>query len=159
MKQIVILFIITTFISCKKENIEKGNLNKEYPITTATPEDFNDYKDLALNKGDTSAYYQLSLDYMDSPYDGFLYTALIMANKYDYHIAYYDVYEFLTDKANGIDNLDKSTRDMALCYLKKGAEKENRNCMSILGHFYIEGEHVPKDISKGEKLIKGSGIE
>ncbi|WP_169051689.1 hypothetical protein [Flavobacterium sp. H122] len=39
------------------------------------------WKEDALTKGDTNAYYNLSKDYADSPYEGFLETALIMANK------------------------------------------------------------------------------
>lgn len=82
-------------------------------------------------KGDTTAYYQLSLDYMDSPYDGFLYTALIMANKYNYHIAYYDVYDILTQKY-GLQELDEKTKELAIDYLRKGAQKGNKNCIEQL---------------------------
>ncbi len=119
------------------------------------------YKKLALEKGDIKAYNSLSLDYMDSPYEEFLYTALLMANKHNYHLAYEDVYYVLTDFYHKKDNLeleelDLVTRGMALEYLKKGAEKGNKECKRILGSHYLMGKYIKKDMKMGNKLIKES---
>lgn len=145
---IIILLLIAT--SCNKK--EKG-----FPMNSTTNSDRNLYKKEALIKGDTSAYYLLNLDYMDSPYEGFLYTALIMANKYDYHLAYLNVYEVLTshDRKMGIhelEDLDEKTRAMALDYLKAGAEKGNKECKWILGNLYTEGKYVEKNEELGNRL-------
>ncbi|MDR0196153.1 MAG: hypothetical protein LBI73_13615 [Myroides sp.] len=121
-KRMILLVCILFTISC---------IRKDYPMQSISNNSFNHYKELALMKGDTTAYYQLSLDYMDSPYDGFLYTALIMANKYNYHIAYYDVYDILTQKY-GLQELDEKTKELAIDYLRKGAQKGNKNCIEQL---------------------------
>lgn len=147
LKIMAILLFIT---SCDKKE-------KVFPMNSTTNSDRNFYKKEALIKGDTSAYYQLSLDYMDSPYDGFLYTALIMANKYDYHLAYGDVYEVLTNHdykigVSELEGLDEKTRTMALDYLKAGAEKGNKECKRILGRLYIEGQYVEKNEELGNRL-------
>lgn len=120
---IIMLFItVCITISC---------IRKDSPMQSITNNSIEHYKELALTKGDTTAYYQLSLDYMDSPYDGFLYTALIMANKYNYHIVYYDVYTVLTQKCSFYE-LDEKTKELILDYLEKGAEKGNKNCIEQL---------------------------
>jgi len=148
-KSIVIILLLTT--SCNKKK-------KDFPMNSTTNSDRILYKEEALIKGDTSAYYQLSLDYMDSPYEGFLYTAMIMANKHDYHLAYFDVYEVLTshDRKMGVhelEDLDEKTCAMALDYLKAGAEKGNKECKRILGRLYIEGNYIEKNVELGNRLL------
>lgn len=113
----------------------------------------------ALTKGDTSAYYNLRAYYMDYPIDGILYPALIMANKYGYHSAYADVYYALTSHDHTKDiselkDLDETTRMMAIEYLKKGAAKKDKECQVILGHHYVQGKYIGKDVIKGNQLIK-----
>jgi len=147
-KSIIILILVT---SCS--NVEKPN-----SINNSNGNDSEYYKNLALSKGDTSAYYQLNLNYIDSPSETFLYTALIMANKYEYHLAYLNVYEILTDNnhAEGVselENIDKKTRVLALEYLKRGAEKGNKDCKYILGKHYVAGKYIEKDITLGNTLI------
>ncbi len=98
---------------------------------------------------------------MDSPYEGFLYTALIMANKYDYRLAYEDTYYCLTDfyhkkEFTELQDLDPITRKMALDYLKKGAEKGSKECKRILGNHYLEGKYIEKNTIKGNQLIEES---
>lgn len=147
----VIVFGVPFFCCCK------GNKKDELPVNYTA----NSIKELtkrAIENGDTGAYYQLSLDYMDSPYDGFLRTALLMANKHGYSQAFIDVYYCLTDLSHKKDNteldhIDEHTRKLALEYLMKGVEKGNKECMQILGHHYIEGKYLPKDEEKGNELI------
>lgn len=127
-KLIYFVLLLSIQVSC-------NNRSDITPITGTV--DVKDLKMRALNNGDTTAYYQLSLDFMDSPYEGFLYTALIMANKHNYHQAHADVYYCLTDyfhKKSGLElkDLDEITKKMALSYLKKGALLGNKNCITIL---------------------------
>ena len=141
-----IIIIASLIISCNKEK-------ENYPLNNIDSQNIVKYKKLALLKGDTIAYNILSTDYMDSPYEGFLYTALIMANKYNYHLAHEDTYYCLTDyyhkkEFTELESLDPTTKKMALDYLKKGAEKGNKECEKILGNHYLEGKHIEKDTIK-----------
>lgn len=155
MKNILTLIFLTTILySCKKE--------KGLPMAYVSASEYEKCKELALTKGDTSAYNTLSMDFFDSPNEGvFLYTALIMANKYNYGRAYEDAYMCLTDayhKKNyeELDNLDSETKKLALNLLLRGVKANSKDCKSILGHQYISGKHLPKDKVKGEKLIAES---
>lgn len=158
MRSTVIFFrsiIITLLIiSCNKKE-------KSFPMNNLSTNDIVKYKQLALFKGDTTAYNSLSVDYMDSPYEGFLYTALIMANKYNCRLAYEDTYYCLTDfyhkkESTELEDLDPVTRKMALDYLRKGAKKGSKECKRILGNHYLEGKYIDKDTIKGKLLIKES---
>lgn len=146
------LIITSLIISCNKKD-------NSIPLNTTTTSDRDYYENLALTKGDTSAYYNLETYYMDYPIEGILYPALIMANKYDYHLAYLNVYEALTShdhkmNVSELEDLDPVTRKMALDYLKKGADKGNKECKKILGNHYLEGKYIEKDILKGKLLIE-----
>ena len=116
---------------------------------------------MALNKGDTIAYYDLFISYLDRRIQDFLPYALIMANKYQYHLAYYHVYLCLLlisddwDEEAGnytLDKLDTTTCDMAIDYLRKGVVKGDKQCMHRLGDYYIKGKYVKKDVKYGEYL-------
>lgn len=104
---------------------------------------FKQLKHLAIKKGDTIAYDKLSTDYMDSPYDGFLQTALLMANKHDYSKAYRDVFYCLTDFYHKESNqelfveLDKKTKQMALDYLHIAGNKKEMNAIKIINELDI----------------------
>ncbi len=118
-------------------------------------------KKMALENGDNDAYEKLSIGYMDSPYEGFLYTALIMANKYNNKFACMDVFYCLTDfhhKDNDdvLAELDPKTRLMALEYLKLAAENGEINAKELLGKYYIEGLYLPKNEEHGKQLIDES---
>ncbi|MFN7675812.1 hypothetical protein [Flavobacterium sp.] len=147
-----IVFTIMLIFGC-------SNKKKGTPINTITLNDREYYIKEALTKGDTSAYSNLNDYYMDYSIDGILYPALIMANKYEYHLAYLNVYEALTSQdhkmgVSELQDLDPVTREMALDYLKKGAEKGNKECKKILGKHYLEGKYIEKDIIKAKLLIE-----
>ena len=92
MKVRITIFLILIFliVSCKKE--------ESFPMAYVSTNDHVRYESHALEKGDTIAYNQLSMEYFDSPNEGeFLYTSLKMANKYNYGQAYDDAYMCLTD--------------------------------------------------------------
>lgn len=136
-----------------------NNKEKDVPMNSTTQKDKDFYIKEALTKGDTSAYQNLRTYYMDYPIDGILYPALVMANKHGFHSAYADVYYALTshDHKQGVselEDLDETTRKMALEYLIKGAEKKDKECQAILGHHYLDGKYVEKDTVKGNRLIK-----
>jgi hypothetical protein len=53
-------------------------------------------KEIMLN-GNIEAYSDLMIVYLDYPADDRLFWSMIMANKYDYPEAYYEVYLSITD--------------------------------------------------------------
>ena len=147
-------FFILFILGCRDKQAA------EIPINN-TVDPLEELTEKALRNGDTSAYDQLSIEYIDSPYTGFLYTALMMANKFQYQRAYIDVYYCLTDlhhKKDGteLDDLDERTRSLALEYLMKGVDRGNKECMGILGGFYVDGRYIERDQRKGEMLLEAS---
>jgi hypothetical protein len=113
--------------------------------------------------GDAEAYWELRLKYMEMSMDeSLLPYSLIMANKYDYPIAYFDVYNWLTllsywhSPNHTFDLLDKKTLSLAIEYLKRGSQKGETNCMRNLGYLYEEGKYVKKDTVLGKQLIEKS---
>lgn len=151
MKLEFIICVLLLIVACKKEEAVPMNS----PVSASERQKF---LELALEKGDTIAYYNLSKDYFDSPYKGFLEISREMADNHHYHLAYHDVYLCLTEKSN-LDSLDSETNSLALRYLTEGAEKGNLNCMTTLGHLLIEGKHMTKDTVRGKELIEKAGIE
>jgi TPR repeat protein len=152
-KILIILTLLT--ISCKNKKEEAT------PMWNASNSDIAKWKEEALTKGDTIAYYNLSKDYMDSSYEEFLETALTMANKYEYHLAFSDAYDCLTnvDRKYGeheLKPLNEETQKLAIDILKRGSQKGNPECQRKLGELYIEGVYLEKDVEKGNKLIKES---
>lgn len=145
-------FLCTVFSGCKNKNQQPQEGTSLLKLET-----------LALDSGDTEAYDGLSLNFMESPNNKFLYTALIMANKHKYPPAFIDVYYCLTDlthKRDGteLDDLDDKTRSLALEYLNSGAQLGNKECMGLLGKQYLTGRYIPKDESKGKSLIEASEL-
>jgi len=145
---IVLMFVI---VSCKKE--------ESYPMAYVSAKDHEKYEVDALEKGDTIAYNQLSMEFFDSPNEGeFLYTSLTMANKYNYGRAYDDAYMCLTNayhkkEYTELDGLDRNTKNLALDLLKRGTLVKNKDCMQRLGNYYLLGKYVEKDSAKGKDLI------
>jgi TPR repeat protein len=141
------------------DDINDGMMRMNPP---AEPED---YGKIVLN-GDTDAYYAVHVEYMNFHYpEESLFYALVMANKYDYQEAYFDVFECLYDLNNEyqhanegwrLDSLDETSRKMALEYLVKATEKGHKQSKEILGEYYLEGLYVEKDTILGKRLIKES---
>ncbi|HOF16084.1 MAG TPA: hypothetical protein PLF32_03805 [Bacteroidales bacterium] len=172
LKLIVVFLLSSLFIiSCNNSKEKEKNKNEKikeecFPIKRPFRSDL-DLEHSIINKGDTLAYYDLYIRYHYYKYSfkDFLPYALIMANKYDYPPAYLGVFiclwqlygEWDEEGDISLDKLDKTTRNMAIEYLKKGVEKGEKNCMRYLGTYYIKGKYVKKDVKYGEYLQeKGS---
>ena len=83
---------------------------------------------LSVEQGDTIAYRQL-FEY-DIPDRDFLYISFIMANKYHYSRAFYDIYSMDTDRFEH--------------YLRRGAKLENKEClMAIEPNDTVETPETP----------------
>lgn len=100
----------------------------------------------AIAKGDTVAYSNVSSIYFHEENETeFLYVAMIMANKYDYSAAYYDVYTTFAYPYTGerLDAMDHDTKCLALYYLlrakEKGVDQAINECETI-----FKGKKIPK---------------
>ena len=100
--------------------------------------------------GDKNAYYKLSLVFIDGGHEAYyLFWPVYMANKYGDSKACWDVYFFLEDTyaANYGDSalymMDKTTRQLALKYLKIGAEKKDSVCINTINE--LKGKKYPND--------------
>lgn len=108
-------------------------------------------KKLVIEKGDKMAYKELCYVIPDErllPY------SLLMANKYNYPIANFDIY-FRTVRMyqDYSIEIDSTTLAFALSYLYKGVELNDPNSILELGFLYKEGKFLPKDTIKGNFLI------
>ena len=109
-------------------------------------------------EGNTNAYDLLRIS-CEGYRAEFLPYAFLMANKYHYKIAYYDVFDCYwsiypetTRSLMLLDSLDSTTRNLALEYLKKGAELGEHNCQYRLGTYYYEGKYFEQDTILGQEL-------
>lgn len=121
---IVSFFSLVIFLGCdspEKESSARTMNTPDEPIDTLLAR--------ALDRGDTSAYYDLKIAYLDYRTGEFLPIALIMANKNQYPNAYYDVYSTLcaiegisaSDSISEWQKWNASLRQMALDNLLKYA--------------------------------------
>lgn len=99
-------------------------------------EDWDSLKSRIIEHGDTIAYLRLRSEYTHMPPDGFLFWALVMANKYEYLPAYCDVYFAILDghacSGHDLSPVDPKTREFALDYLRTADRKGSAEARSIL---------------------------
>lgn len=119
------VFIVLMFASCNCRK-EKG-----IPMNYSERSD-SELEKLVIEKGDTSAYHELFVIYLDYPSERFLPYALIMANKYNYPQAYFDVYDRLWYLYDSPDSLDNTSKKMAIEYLRRAALKGHAQAREIL---------------------------
>lgn len=117
--------------------LENSLEKEEEPISTSySPYDYSileDEKKHIICDGSRNDYDTLNTEQYDNENSrDLLAYALLMANKYDYAMAYYDVYDILKSmggcesgcKDDKLNCLDDKTRAMALEYLVLAVEKE-----------------------------------
>ena len=76
---------------------------------------------------------------------------MIMANKYDYPQACWDVYWQLVYLN---DSVDFKTLSIGLGFLRHGVELNSSSCLRELGQLYLEGKYVAQNDSLGNDLLK-----
>lgn len=91
----------------------------------------------------------------NSNYNNSLTYALYMANVYKYLLAYYDVYTLILDfyKYNKIE-IDSVSLNLALDYLKRGAELNDWNCNVDLSYLYLTGKYLQRDTLKAKECLR-----
>jgi len=146
---LLIIIIAVSSVSCqqkKDQHVKVITMNNTRPI--------NELKELVLLKGDTAAYDELATAYLTNKYnEEYLLYSFVMANKYNYPRAYFQVYECLTAvfELRKI-KIDEKTKTLAIKYLKEGVQLNERQSINELGELYLEGKYVPKDTILGKKL-------
>lgn len=122
----------------------------EYQVPSKAPE-------CNLDNGSKECYNELREYYFEIGFYKFFPCALLMANKYHYTQAYFDVYYSLYDlnslgenrtiqaKDWSLDKLDKKTQGMAIEYLKIAADKGHEQAKKILGLYRKEGRYIDKN--------------
>lgn len=154
---LIVLLIIFSFTSCevkeKELNIKEiGNsvnplsVNKSESDTNENVFSMNqpsvsesELKEAILYYGNISAYNELSVSYLDHCFqEEFLFYAMIMANKYDYPQAYYDVFDcFLLFYLSDITKIDEQSAKLAIEYLIKANERGHHQAKEIVEKFSI----------------------
>jgi len=145
------LFTIYHISSKKQVLIKSVSMNNTRPI--------KELKKLVLSKGDTIAYKELRIAYLNVDYyeEEFLLYSIIMADKYNFPKAYYYVYRSLTsifEFHQYTGKIDEKTKMLALKYLKKGVELNDSESTHVLSELYLEGKYVPQDTILGKKLAE-----
>lgn len=156
MKKIAIAIVLMSLILgilvfhyCRRNN------ERVATITGNNTRPIDELKSLVWLKGDTTAYNELYIAYLDEEYDEeYLVYSLYMANKYNYPPAYFFVYDCLTSiyENHPTGKIDEKTKKLALSYLKKGVELGDYNSKIAMGLLYMHGKYVPKDTVLGKKL-------
>lgn len=152
-KMYIILLFILTSTSCKNKN-EERSMNQS----------LLSQKELERNiksKGDIDSYNSLKLEYMESVNKiDFLPWALLMANKFGYQQAYFDVFWILYEKQKlseecdySLNRLDNNDKQLALNNLIMAAKLGHLQAKEILGKYYMQGRYVIKDTILGKQLL------
>lgn len=93
-------------------------------------------KKLVVEQGDVVAYEALQIAYSETLFpEEFLGYAMLMANKYEYPQAYYDVYEYLTGAGfyrDDIEEIDNNTANAAMAYLLKAYELGHHQAVEVV---------------------------
>lgn len=149
MKNFVFILIITLFIGCcnEKSNDEcNQNLENDDISLNYVSESKRNLTNSVIRDGDTNAYNSLDTYFMDEPYtEEFLFYALIMANKYKYPQAYYDVYFYLTVLfTSDMNQIDEETAKMAIKYLLMAADSGHHQALDEVEKFNINSEENAK---------------
>lgn len=109
-----------------------------------------------INKGVKEDYNELKIYYLDIGFYKVFPWALLMANKFDYDQAYFDVFYSLYDLNNNVkceyensenyslDNLDTKTQKIAIDYLIMATNKGHEQAEEILTIYKKEGKYINK---------------
>jgi len=112
-------------------------------------------------EGDTSSYEKLSSYYFENCIDSLLPYSKIMADKYHYTRAYYDVFEIIYLSKSGecvdynLSCLDDEEKKVALYYFTKAIKKGDESASDVLIKYYDDGKSYPiKELYENEELIR-----
>lgn len=133
------------FINCDMKKSE-SNPNEIVRSMNQPTVSESELKKAVLYDGSTSAYDELSVSYLDHNFqEEFLFYAMIMANKYDYPQAYFDVYFYLTQTfSRDIKSIDERSAKLAIEYLLKSYEKGHHQAKDIVEEYSVTSSENSK---------------
>lgn len=135
-------------VSCNPKD-KRDNLNEKIKIQQKESFSKEDSLKILILKGDTIAYLKLRDIYVDNDNaPELLAWALIMANGYKYSSAYYDVYfcfqqigvYYSKGANNSLNNIDSTTKRLAISYLLKASEVGDSDAKKILNQYFTTGK-------------------
>lgn len=129
--------ITPLFFACNI-NSDRGKFKKEISMNQVESTKVN-YKNLVIEKGSIDAYKTLSIEYLDHKYpEEFLLYAMIMANKYNYSQAYFDVFTCLTDVyMSDLNKMDSVSANLAINYLIRASKSRHHQAQEIVDKYSI----------------------
>jgi len=144
MRILIIIFTFFHLVACNQKS-EKESKNVEKSINQPT-RSMSVLKGLVLTKGNEDAYYELKMAYLDFEYpEEFLLYAMIMANKYDFAQAYFDVYDcFVEINRLDITKIDQKSANLAIDYLIKAKDKNHEQAQEIVNEYSVNNEVADK---------------
>lgn len=163
MRTFFLSFLITLVLSCdkKKESVAISSNHYGYQIKL---------KEKVICTGDKEAYQHLLDIYSDDWNMGdMLSYSLIMANKYDYPQAYYDVFDILSSlpriNANicisdkcaeiGYYCLDDKSKKLAIEYFIQAILKGNQTASDLLVNKFSQNKEYPiEELFNNEEIVK-----
>lgn len=97
-----------------------------------------------LMYGDTNSYESLSMAYLDLGKFNFYPYAYIMANKYNYSYAYFEVFEIMTIDLTmfGESNIDSLTASLAIWHLLEAAKRGNKAAIERVERYSISEDDI-----------------
>jgi hypothetical protein len=140
MRRITLIIFFSILVGCNTDNSNKKSICECKQSINQQPSNQNLLKKAILYNGDIKAYKSLDIEYLDYAYtEEFLLYAMIMANKFDYPQAYYDVFTCLTDVyLSDFHRIDDKTASLAIDYLLKAYERGHKQAKEIVIEFNIK---------------------
>lgn len=139
-KHIIVSVLLLLICSCSNKENQDSVKSMNEPSRRMSEIEY-----LVLEKGDTNAYSELAIAYLDYGHGEFFKFAKVMADKYDYTQAYFDVY-FQTLKSTqregttlSLDSCSIEERNLAIKYLKMAEKKGHHQAKDEIEELKKEG--------------------
>ena len=147
----ILIFIFTLMTSCNQESksVKKNKTSSEMigGINLEDLQEMEKYKTEVMQSGDISSYLHLQQFFVDRlRFEELLFCSLIMANKYNYRPAYFNVFMCLkfTDKNGEFEKLDDVTKSLAMYYLLRSYELGDSGAIYDIRSIIGEKSKIPK---------------
>lgn len=147
-KKLLVLLMAVVFILPFVERINDLLYPFRDTITYSTWSSSSFYEKKAIvNKGDTACYkHVVDSIRSHSQFGYYFYYSFVMAMKYDYTPANYDVYMSLADtyrKENEVGEMDDGIKELGVYFLRRGAVRGDQRCARLLS--YLQSEQSPNN--------------
>ena len=148
-----ISIFILLFSSCNEdgkksgESLPRNSSELISGVSLSEMKEMTTYKNEVLHSGKISSYKKLQIFYADKLlFNELLFSAIIMANKYGYTPAYYDVFKGLkfTHPSGDFKKLDSLSKKLATYYLLKAHELGDSQALYQIKELLGSSITIPK---------------